>query len=194
MQDPEYKKKVDEEKRARFKAKKEQEERDNPVPKWVGGVWGGGGVVKWGWGGWGWGGGSSCCGGEGGFPGSLLPKCDAACALAKPVWRASMRRAAAAVSSLRGQHVASLLRSSIPSCHERHPTSPPPTTPIHPPPATAIIPPQPHNPPTANAGLASSFPWRPLATQTTTRWARPPASTYLCSQCPTLPCAVHAAL
>lgn len=38
MQDPEYKKKVDEEKRARFKAKKEQEERDNPVPKWVQGL------------------------------------------------------------------------------------------------------------------------------------------------------------
>ncbi|KAL4427626.1 hypothetical protein ABPG75_001715 [Micractinium tetrahymenae] len=33
MQDPEYKKKVDDEKRARFKAKKEQEERENPVPK-----------------------------------------------------------------------------------------------------------------------------------------------------------------
>lgn len=33
MQDPVYKKKIDEEKRARFKAKKEQEERDNPVPK-----------------------------------------------------------------------------------------------------------------------------------------------------------------
>lgn len=44
MQDPEYKKKVDEEKRARFKAKKEQEERDNPVPKWVGGFGEGGGL------------------------------------------------------------------------------------------------------------------------------------------------------
>jgi hypothetical protein len=32
-QDPAYKKKIDEEKRARFKAKKEQEEKDNPVPK-----------------------------------------------------------------------------------------------------------------------------------------------------------------
>ncbi|KAI3424946.1 hypothetical protein D9Q98_008328 [Chlorella vulgaris] len=33
LQDPAYKKKIDEEKRARFKAKKEQEEKDNPVPK-----------------------------------------------------------------------------------------------------------------------------------------------------------------
>ncbi|PRW45733.1 hypothetical protein C2E21_5879 [Chlorella sorokiniana] len=33
MQDPAYKKQVDEEKRARFKARKEQEARDNPEPK-----------------------------------------------------------------------------------------------------------------------------------------------------------------
>ncbi|PSC68565.1 hypothetical protein C2E20_7777 [Micractinium conductrix] len=33
MQDPVYKKKIDAEKRARFKSKKEQEEKDNPVPK-----------------------------------------------------------------------------------------------------------------------------------------------------------------
>jgi hypothetical protein len=33
LRDPAYKKQVDDEKRARFKAKKEQEEKENPVPK-----------------------------------------------------------------------------------------------------------------------------------------------------------------
>ncbi|EFN54592.1 expressed protein [Chlorella variabilis] len=33
LQNPEYRKQVDAEKRARFKAKKEQEEKENPIPK-----------------------------------------------------------------------------------------------------------------------------------------------------------------